>query len=389
MGEKTPSLRTQTYLSMQARETNDLLSIWEKNDREEWTEEAFDAIREILYERTGNLPAQKEQARDEPQDVAKALQFLEQADASVRAGEIRKALQECEAAIELAPHLSAAYNQLGKLLVRVGRFEDAIDKFEEAVRLNPKDSDAERNTRKAQQASTKSQRIQHRKQVIRLMWRDGLTFGIVWVVFEFIYDLPIYPYRLIQSIQPIYFESAFYTLTGACSAAVLGYRIHPQKVISLAVGGALACWGGYMVGMISGLQILKSLPNDVPHIVVLSVPGFPLTLAFILMGSFLGAAFGIIEKDWIRLKWLILAGAVGFSIYFIVTFFYSTFVVRHIPISILVPDPSESARLPKRIMVVPPIIKYTVNLVRGILCGLISGALLGFVLRQNKLGREI
>jgi hypothetical protein len=40
------------------RDTEDLIAIWQKNDRDEWTPEAFVAIREILFSRTGKIPEQ-------------------------------------------------------------------------------------------------------------------------------------------------------------------------------------------------------------------------------------------------------------------------------------------------------------------------------------------
>lgn len=42
-------------------ETSELLKIWEENDREMYTEEAFEAIKQILKERNNKLPVQKKQ----------------------------------------------------------------------------------------------------------------------------------------------------------------------------------------------------------------------------------------------------------------------------------------------------------------------------------------
>lgn len=48
------------YNSLSLRETDELVEIWQTNDRFEWTETAFEVIREILQERLGELPAQNE-----------------------------------------------------------------------------------------------------------------------------------------------------------------------------------------------------------------------------------------------------------------------------------------------------------------------------------------
>lgn len=46
--------------TLDTRDTEELLEIWQKNDRAEWTLEAFAAIREILMARNVNLPVQNE-----------------------------------------------------------------------------------------------------------------------------------------------------------------------------------------------------------------------------------------------------------------------------------------------------------------------------------------
>jgi hypothetical protein len=49
----------QVYSSLELKETDDLVEIWKRNDRKEWTDEAFDAIRIILIDRLGSLPDQR------------------------------------------------------------------------------------------------------------------------------------------------------------------------------------------------------------------------------------------------------------------------------------------------------------------------------------------
>lgn len=53
-------LRKQIYNNFNLKETDELVEIWQKNDRAEWSEEAFGVIEEILRERIGELPAQNE-----------------------------------------------------------------------------------------------------------------------------------------------------------------------------------------------------------------------------------------------------------------------------------------------------------------------------------------
>ncbi len=45
--------------NMQLKDSDELLAIWVKNDRLEWSDEAFSIIHDILLERLGSVPAQK------------------------------------------------------------------------------------------------------------------------------------------------------------------------------------------------------------------------------------------------------------------------------------------------------------------------------------------
>jgi hypothetical protein len=50
--------RNQIFNTLNQKETSELVEIWQKNDRVEWSEEAFLIIQEILQSRLGELPAQ-------------------------------------------------------------------------------------------------------------------------------------------------------------------------------------------------------------------------------------------------------------------------------------------------------------------------------------------
>jgi len=43
---------------MREKETEELLAIWQQNDRQAWTEDAFDAIHKVLHERLSEVPEQ-------------------------------------------------------------------------------------------------------------------------------------------------------------------------------------------------------------------------------------------------------------------------------------------------------------------------------------------
>ena len=52
----------QIQLTLQAQETESLLEIWAKKDRQTWAPEAFEAIRRILMDRMGSVPDQPAQS---------------------------------------------------------------------------------------------------------------------------------------------------------------------------------------------------------------------------------------------------------------------------------------------------------------------------------------
>ena len=53
-------LRESIYGQFSQKTTDELIEIWQANDRVEWSETTFDVIREILQERQVELPAQDE-----------------------------------------------------------------------------------------------------------------------------------------------------------------------------------------------------------------------------------------------------------------------------------------------------------------------------------------
>jgi hypothetical protein len=55
---RSDSMHRVIVTNMRAKESEELLAIWQKNDRKEWTEEAFGIVHDILLERLGSVPEQ-------------------------------------------------------------------------------------------------------------------------------------------------------------------------------------------------------------------------------------------------------------------------------------------------------------------------------------------
>ena len=58
MTNQKSSLSKSIYQNMQLKDSDELLGIWTKNDRSEWSDEAFLVIHDILLERLGSVPHQ-------------------------------------------------------------------------------------------------------------------------------------------------------------------------------------------------------------------------------------------------------------------------------------------------------------------------------------------
>jgi tetratricopeptide (TPR) repeat protein len=105
--------------------TEQLSEIWRQHNLEEWTEEAFTAIRQILAARPAvQIPA--------PEDMALAGDHLERAYQYGEAGRIQEALSEVELAIQENSDSLEAYQYRGNLLEGLGDLEGAIQSFRKA-----------------------------------------------------------------------------------------------------------------------------------------------------------------------------------------------------------------------------------------------------------------
>lgn len=56
--QSSDALSKKLYENMRQKSTEELLQIWKENDRTEWSDEAYVAIKQVLDERNVSLPAQ-------------------------------------------------------------------------------------------------------------------------------------------------------------------------------------------------------------------------------------------------------------------------------------------------------------------------------------------
>ena len=60
--------RSQVYNNLDLKSTEELLEIWKKNERFEWSDTAFEVIQEILEERLEELPPQNEPVHEQVEE---------------------------------------------------------------------------------------------------------------------------------------------------------------------------------------------------------------------------------------------------------------------------------------------------------------------------------
>lgn len=127
-------LRELLSRNLNLKDTEELIYIWEEHNTEEYRKEAFEIIREILLDRIGYLPPQSNRQ--------KVKQILNDIDSLFDAGNLEKAVKECDTLIQLEPSLAEAYHYRGMIFDEMGKLEDAIADYQKAVQLNPDFEDA-------------------------------------------------------------------------------------------------------------------------------------------------------------------------------------------------------------------------------------------------------
>jgi uncharacterized RDD family membrane protein YckC len=82
--------------------------------------------------------------------LSQAEQHFEQASSLEEQSDFQAALEECEAAIRLDPKFAEAHNLRGVILESLGREEEAISAYGEAVQLDPAFEEAQENLHDAE-----------------------------------------------------------------------------------------------------------------------------------------------------------------------------------------------------------------------------------------------
>jgi tetratricopeptide (TPR) repeat protein len=122
--------------------TEQLNEIWRRHNLDEWTAEAFAAIRQILA-------ARPEVTLPESSDTRLAGDLLEQAYQLGEAGRSQDALRELDLALQNDPNSLEAYQYRGHILEGLGDLEGAIQAYRKARYLDRSNDSTRLDLRRA------------------------------------------------------------------------------------------------------------------------------------------------------------------------------------------------------------------------------------------------
>lgn len=80
---------------------------------------------------------------EEPATASLGMQYIDQANEQVRAGNVEEALRDFERAIEVNPNLTQAHMGMGDIYRMQGDYERAEEKYGKAAEITPRDFDAQ------------------------------------------------------------------------------------------------------------------------------------------------------------------------------------------------------------------------------------------------------
>ena len=122
--------------------TEQLSEIWRRHNLEEWTAEAFAAIRQILAARPAVMLA-------EPANSGLAEDHLERANQYGQIGRMQDALRELDLALQYDPSSLAALQSRGHILEDLGDLEGAIQAYRKARYLDRSNESTRLDLRRA------------------------------------------------------------------------------------------------------------------------------------------------------------------------------------------------------------------------------------------------
>ncbi|MBN1536683.1 MAG: DUF4870 domain-containing protein [Anaerolineales bacterium] len=181
-------------------ETSNLLEIWQLHDHDEWTDEAFDAIRQILISRGVELPSFE--------DRKEADKHLDCANEYAKDDFLQLALNECNMALQYAPHYAKVHFCTGIVLDSMDNLDEAMISYQEALCLDPDNKDAQDFLRRVKNERTRKFTTDEDRNCAAIA-----HFGVIFPLFGFLIPILIWTiqekrshYVAFQSLQALFYQ---------------------------------------------------------------------------------------------------------------------------------------------------------------------------------------
>ena len=261
-------------------------------------------------------------------DKAESQRLLLQATQLEIEGKLEEALQCCQAVIQQDRNSAEAFNLQGIVLEQLGRCDEAMASWREALIIDPDDNDARENLGDLQR--------ELREPTVRPLldaFRVGLLCSLVFVLIQLMMNLPIYaiwltaPDATLETLTANLVPLAWLlSLTGwGISAGLLAKLSWPTR----------SDWARYVLFAVAGVVMALLVAALIPITVLMSIgdviPGLGVSFRSILTG--LGFGMGIamaMRATGRRMVLMAVAGALslGFGTFLAIRLLFSFLVLR-------------------------------------------------------------
>lgn len=255
---------------------------------------------------------------DPPDRTANAQTHLQTAYEYIEQSDLQNALNECQIAIQLAPDSADAHNLHGIILDRLGKTEQAILAYREAIRLNPAFDEAIQNLAEAQTELDLSQRKLQQDEIWRVAkwgawgYGTGLTlFGVLSSLLPLLFLEVLVSYVYVLEIIKV----IWFALAGGWGGIWLGKGMKPSNATSIGKASGLGFGLGYLLSIalfigVSEIGMSLQAWSSIDLIFIIAQ-----TVRYGFMGGFTGWLIGKLQKDRQQLLQLVLTGAIGLGLY--------------------------------------------------------------------------
>jgi tetratricopeptide (TPR) repeat protein len=322
-------------------------------------------------------------------DAASAEPIQQQLDKVYEAeaeGKLEEALQLCDEIIETAPDFSDVYNLTGVILEQLGRKQEAVDLYTQAIKLDPDFKEAKENLAEleAELELEKEKEVRKKDALNVAKWGAlsfGLAFGILSIFGKSLSIMSIFqgPFNRWYQMGLDWFHAVITMLLWGLASAVLGVAAGKKPIIFGIVGGLgylVAGWLGF--GVFSNVVFSATFSGYSSWSIY-----FVNTIVDMVVGALFGAILGIATRDKRQALWLALAGAIGYSLFNSSKWFFGSYSYQRFFGNVL--DLTGSQRSAYTLFSVPEVI---IDIILAAIFGALLGGVIGWFAGEEIIDEE-